>query len=163
MILATKILSSEKNDMKTRKINLIILCMVVILSCREEDKKFVSIVGKWKGTLAEVQIKPFGLPTPFSKTDESFAAEIEFRSDGKLILMENGQLTEGTYQVIEEKLITDIDFNTRIMDLSGTYTIEELTGTKLVFYLKKNDTLTDPDSGLSVSGNIKGTLHFQRL
>ena len=77
--------------------------------------------------------------------------------------MEDGQPTEGTYQVIDEKLITDINFNTGIIDLKGTYTIEELTDTKLVFYLKKNDTLTDPDSGLSVSGNIKGTLHFQRL
>lgn len=149
--------------MKTRKISLLIFSILLVFSCREEEKKFVSIVGKWKGTLAKVQIKPLGLPAPFGATDESFDAEIEFRSDGTLILLEKGQPVEGTYQVIEEKLITDIEFDTKIIDLSGTYTIEELTDTNLVFYLNKNDTLTNPDTGLSVSGNIKGTLYFQRL
>lgn len=150
--------------MKTSKPILIIMTFFLLLSCREEDKKFASIVGKWKGTLAEIQVKPFGLPTPIGREDENFAAEIEFRSDDTVILLQNGQPIEGSYQVVDEKLITDIEFNTGWLDITGTYTIQELSDKKLVFFLeRKNETITDPDSGTSVSGDIKATLHFERI
>ena len=150
--------------MKTTKITCIILSMVLFIACGEDEEKPASIVGKWKGTLADVRVKPFGLPTPVTRQDDTFAAEIEFKSDGTVILLQNGQPVEGSYEVSGETLITSLAFKTDILDITGTYTIEELTATKLVIFLEREgETLTDPDSGLTVTGDIKATLHFDRL
>ena len=150
--------------MRTIKSAGILWLLLCLLSCKEEEPSFTSIVGRWKGTLAEVQVKPFGLPLPFSEEDDSFATEIEFKADGTMIVYGESQDTEGTYQVVGEKLTTDINFSTEIVELPGTGTIETLTQTTLVFYIKKdNTTITDPDSGRSISGDIKATLHFERL
>jgi hypothetical protein len=148
--------------MKTRKIAYIILCFSLLFACNEDEQK-PSIVGRWKGTLAELQLKPFGLPTPVTRKDESFDSEIEFTYDGKVTYYQNGQPVEATYEVVDNKLVTDINISTSVIDLTGTYTIQELTESVLVFYLEKNGTVTDPGTGLSVTGDIKATLHFVRL
>ena len=163
MILAVSLIYKE-TTMKTTGITYIILSIVLFVSCKEDEEKPASIVGKWKGTLAEVQLKPFGLPTPVTREDDTFAAEIEFKSDGTVILLQNGQPIEGTYDVSGETLTTSLEFETDILDLTGNYTIEELTATNLVVFLEKEDeTLTDPDSGFTVTGDLKATLHFERL
>lgn len=150
--------------MKTRITAGIIIFLLVAMSCREEEKNFPSIEGKWRGTSAEITVKPFGIPIPFSEEDDSFATEIEFKSDGALIIYDGAEPTRGSWQVVDDKLITDVNFSTDFIDLSGTYTIEELTQTKLVFYLEKeNETITDPDSGKSISGDVKVTLHFEKI
>jgi hypothetical protein len=135
---------------------------MLAFACKEEDKNFASIEGKWQGTLAEIEVKPAGLPLPFSQKDDTFDNEIEFHADGTMTVLDDTQPKEGTYQVVDDKLVTDIDFNTEIVDISGTYTIETLTQATLVFYLKKKDSITDPDTGIQVSGDIKATLHFER-
>lgn len=139
-----------------------IFLLMLAFACKEDDKNFASIEGKWQGTLAEIEVKPLGLPLPFSQKDETFDNEIEFKADGTMTVLDDTQPTQGTYQVVDDNLITDINFNTEIIELSGTYTIETLTQTTLVFYLKKKDSVTDPDTGLEVSGDIKATLHFER-
>jgi uncharacterized protein (DUF39 family) len=149
--------------MKTRKIAYIILSISLLFGCNEDDQKKASVVGRWKGTLAEVQLKPLGLPAPVTRKDENFASEIEFTSDGKVTYYQGGQPVEATYEIVDNKLVTDINISTPVIDLSGTYTIQELTESVLVFYLEKNDTVTDPGTGLSVTGDIKATLHFVRL
>lgn len=150
--------------MKTIKTAGILWLLSLLFSCHEDESSFTSIVGKWRGTLAEIQVKPFGLPLPFSEEDDSFATEIEFKADGTMIVYGESQNTEGTYEVVGEKLNTDINFSTDVVELPGSGTIETLTQTTLVFYIKKdNTTITDPDSGRSISGDIKATLHFERL
>jgi hypothetical protein len=162
MILAY-LLMYENLAMKTRQTAGIFLLILLVFSCDDEDKTFTSIVGKWIGTTARIQLKPFGLPIPISKKDDSFAAEIEFRTDGTVTLVNDSETHEGTYQVVDDKIITDLRFATEVIDLSGTYTIETLTASTLVFYIKKNDTITDPDTGKSITGDIKATLEFERL
>ena len=149
--------------MKTIRTAGIFLVLTLMFSCEEDAKDFASIVGKWRGTTAEIEVKPFGIPIPFSKKDESFEAEIEFKSDGTVILLDDSETREGTYEVVDGKIITDLNLSTEFIDLSGTYTIETLTTSTLIFYIKKNDTITDPDSGRSISGDITATLEFERL
>ncbi len=151
--------------MKIRYTAGVLIAIMIALSCQNKDDEevFASIVGKWKGTLAEMELKPFGIPIPVKKNDENFSSTIEFRADGTMTLNDGSKTTEGAYQLVNNKLITDIDFRIETIDLSGTYTIEELTATNLVFYKKKKDTLTDPDTGQSISGDIKVTLHFGRI
>ncbi|MEX1239235.1 MAG: lipocalin family protein [Cyclobacteriaceae bacterium] len=149
--------------MKTR-VTAGLFALLAAFSCNDDDEQLAPIEGKWRGTMAEIQVKPFGLPIPVSKKDESFHTEIEFRSDGKLIVYEDSQTTEGTWKLNGNKLVTDIDFNTEFIGLSGTYTVERLTGTTLIFYLEKdNQTISDPDTGQSISGDLKATLHFQKI
>ena len=140
------------------------LLLLVSMSCNEDDEPLAPIAGKWRGTMSEIQLKPFGLPIPISREDENFNAEIEFKSDGRVILQNNSETRQGTWQVNGDKLITDIDFSTADIKLDGTYTIESLTETTLVFYVEKdNQTITDPETGRSISGDIKATLHFQKI
>jgi hypothetical protein len=148
--------------MKRKYFAYIILSFFVLFSCKEDEDPKPSIVGKWKGTLAEIEVKPFGLPTPISRNDDDFAAEIEFKSDGTMILLENAQPIEGTYHIMGDQLMTDIDFQTDALDLSGDYVIEQLTQNKLVVFLEKDGSVTDPGTGVTINGDIKATLHFDR-
>lgn len=149
--------------MKTKNTAAIFLAFLLGFSCSDEDKTFSPIAGTWKGTLAEVRIKPFGLPIPISREDENFSSLIEFRSDGTLTFSQGIERRDGTYDMTGKTITTDLHLSMEGVDLPDTYTIEELTDTHLVFYAEKSDTFTDPDSGRSVSGDIKVTLHFQRL
>lgn len=82
----------------------------MLLTCNDdEEKTFTSIEGNWQGTLAEIQVKPFGLPLPFSEDLESFDTRLEFKPDGKVIVDEGGQPVEGSYQRIGDQLVIDID------------------------------------------------------
>jgi hypothetical protein len=81
-----------------------------------------------------------------------------------LVVTDDSKTTEGTWQLKGDKLTSDINFGTDLIDLSGTYTIEVLTQTSLVFYLEKqNEKFTDPDSGQTISGDFKGILYFERI
>jgi hypothetical protein len=141
----------------------IILAMLVFFSCREDEKTRASIVGKWKGNLAELEIKPFGVPLPISQKDENFATQIEFTGEGTVILLDESPTMSGTYQLIDDQLITDINFNLEMIDPSDPYTVQELTETTLIIFLEKRDTIQDPDTGNTITGDIKITLHFDRF
>lgn len=149
--------------MKTKITAGILLMLATLLACKDDEKEMTSIVGKWKGTLAEVELHPFGIPLPISRDDDNFDTEIEFKSDATLIISDTPP-AEGSWQIVDDKLITDIDFSTDFIALTGAYSIQELTATTLIIYLEKeNETITDPDTGQSVSGDIKVTLHFERI
>ena len=149
--------------MKATKILLVLLSFVIV-SCNEEEDNSPSIVGKWRGTLAEITVQPFGLPTPISRDIEDFSAEIEFQSDGKVTLVQNGQPVEGTYQLAGKTLTTDVPFATGLSDMTGTFTVEQLTETALVVFIEReNETFTDPQSGITVTGDVQSRLHFERL
>lgn len=138
--------------------------LLILFSCREDAEISSRIDGRWKGTLLEVQVKPFGLPIPITKEDPTFRTEIEFGSNGTMAIWDGGTATEGTYELADDKLTTEIDYSIEGLNLSETYTLETLTDAALVFFLEKRDTtIVDPNGGASVNGRVKVTLHFERL
>ena len=140
----------------------IFIMLISVFSCQEDPEITASIEGKWIGTRAEFQVKPLGLPIPINRDAPSFETEIEFQPDGTLVIPDDTQTARGTYQLAGNKLTIDIDYSIEDIGLSGTYNIETLNETSLVFYLKKRDTISDPEGGPSISGQIKVTLHFRR-
>lgn len=140
-----------------------IFLLLLVLACNEDSEITSGIGGKWQGTLAEIQVKPFGLPLPISQDDPSFATRIDFNDNGVMVVWDGSDPKEGTYSVAGNELTTDIDYTIEDISLSGTYTIETLTATQLVIHLERDETIADPDGGPSISGEIKVTLHFNRL
>ena len=142
----------------------LLLLVILALSCKEEEEKtFAPIEGQWRGTHVEIQVKPFGLPIPFSDEDDSFDTVIEFKAD-RTMVVHGDQPTAGTYQIIGDQLVIDIDLTIEDRELAGTYKLETLSETSLVFSAKhKKETLADPDGGPALRGDIKLTLHFQKV
>jgi hypothetical protein len=140
------------------------LLFFLALSCKEDDDKdFATIEGKWRGTRVEMQFKPFGLPIPFSDDNDSFSTLIEFKADGTMIVHED-QPAEGTYQLVDDKLIIDIDLTIEERELAGTYTLQELSESTLIFYTRQeNQKVADPNGGPTLKGDIKLTLHFRKV
>lgn len=141
-----------------------VLCIAscVWLTACDDEKEFASVVGKWQGTKAEAEILAFGVPIPIKETDDTFAAEVEFKDNGTVTLTEDAQTSSGTWEQNGDKLILSITFSTDFIDLSGTYTIKELTDTKLTLFIEKDGTYTDPDSGMDIDGTVKATLYFDK-
>lgn len=137
--------------------------LLLVLACSEDSEITSGIGGKWQGTLAEIRVKPFGLPLPISQDDPSFETRIDFNDNGVMVVWDGSDPKEGTYKVEGNELTTDIDYSIEDISLSGTYIIETLTATLLVIHLERDETIADPDGGPSISGKIKVTLHFSRL
>lgn len=138
---------------------------LAVTSCGQDDEENLApIEGKWRGTLAEAELQPFGIPLPVKKSDPTFDTELEFRANGTLLVSDGAETREGTWKLVGNRLATDIDFDTEFIEVSGTYTVETLTSSTLIFFLEKEDqTVTDPGSGQSISGDLKITLHFERM
>lgn len=146
----------------TRATAFIILALMAF-SCQEEDSVInAPIEGRWQGTLAEIQVKPFGLPLPFRDDDPSFASVVEFQSDGTMIFWDGDVAREGTYTMSGDNLNIETDYTVEDISLSGKYSIQTLTETNLVIYLKKKDEIVDAEGMPAVKGDIKITLHFTR-
>lgn len=139
------------------------ILLLAFSGCEEDPEISAAIEGKWQGTLAEIQVKPFGLPIPIREDDPSFSTRIDFNTDGTMILWDDEDPKEGTYALDGDKLTIDVDYSVEDISLSGTYNIEVLTNEQLVINLKRKDKIADPDGGPSVSGQIKITLHFRRI
>jgi hypothetical protein len=137
--------------------------LFLVLSCRDDEPNFAPITGKWRGTLAELEVKPLGIPIPITHKDENFAPEIEFTSDGTVTFLNDSPTVQGTYRVNGDQLTTDLDFNLEMIEPTDPYKIRELTKTTLIIYLEKTGTIQDPETGNEISGDIKVTLHFARF
>jgi len=140
----------------------IILLTVIILSCKDDDKSPApSITGKWQGTLLTADVAISGVPTD-TRNDSTFNAIVEFKTDGTVTITDDGQTSTGTWSQNGDKIDMSATFGTDRIDLSGTYTIKTLTDTKLVLYIDKDGSYTDPDTHITVQGNVKATLYFDR-
>lgn len=141
-----------------------VLALLLVLSCKDDPVINASIEGKWQGTLAEIEVKPLGLPIPISRDYPSFNTEMEFFPDGTVVLLEGADSTPGTYSVNGDELSVDTDYSIEDVNLSGDYDIERLTSTTLVLSLKRRrQRISDPDSDLTIRGRVKITLHFKRM
>ncbi len=148
------------------KVNILfsVLCSAFLLGISgcDEEEKLASIEGSWQGTRAEGEVLVFGVPTGFEEEDVTFDPTLEFKQGGTVTVTTNGTPSSGTWSQSGDKLTTSIDFNTSFVDLSGDYTIETLTETKLILYYEKDGTYEDPDTGIEIDGTLKATLYFDK-
>jgi hypothetical protein len=128
----------------------------------DDDNGIGSVAGNWAGDKTELVIKVEGVPTPFNETDDSFDGEVEFQQDGTAVYNEDGEETIGTWSQTNNKLYLTIPDDSEEFDMSGTYTIQELTGSKLRIYIEKEGSFEDPDTGLVFDATIQATLYFNR-
>lgn len=142
----------------------IIFAIVVLAGCQDNSDAVItaSLDGQWKGTLAEIEVRPFGLPIPFKEDDASFATRIGFASDGTFTVWEGNQPIAGKFTLVGDQLNIETDYTLEDIGMAGTYVIETLTDQSLVIYTERDDQIVDPDGAPAVNGDIKVTLHFAR-
>jgi hypothetical protein len=133
----------------------------VLAGCDDEEK-MASLEGSWQGTKAEGEVLIFGAPSGFEEQDETFNPTLEFKPGGVVTLTHDGVPSQGTWSQEGEKLTTSLNVNTEFVDLSGVYTIQTLTESKLVLYFEKDGTYEDPDTGVAIEGTLKATLYFDK-
>ena len=138
------------------------LSLISLLSCKDDDKPYPSVAGKWQGTLLTAEITVFGVALPNKQTDDTFDAVVEFKSDGTAVVTDDNQTSTGTWSQTNDKLTLSVTFGTEFIDLSGTYTIQEITDTKLTLYIEKEGSYTDPDTNVEIQGTVKATLNFDK-
>lgn len=144
------------------------ICLVLIFgallqACRDVDEN-ASIVGKWQGDKSEVKALVTIVPI-YTKTDDDFDAVVEFKSDGTGSVLIDGNQTNGTWEWVKvnKELKTSIDFQTTFLEPTETYTIKELTASKLTLSIDKHGTYKDPESGETFEGNVRAILYFNRV
>jgi len=138
------------------------LSFIILVSCKDDNKSYPSVTGKWQGTLLTAEITVFGVALPNKQTDDTFNALVEFKSDGTATVTDNNQTSTGTWSQNNDKLTLSVIFGTEFVDLSGTYTIKEITDTKLTLYIEKDGSYTDPKTNVKVQGTVKATLNFDK-
>ena len=57
-------------------------------------------------------------------------------------------MTNGTWSQNNNKLTLSIPTDDDEIDMSGEYTIQEITGSRLKLYIEKQTTIEDPDTGM---------------
>ena len=141
----------------------ILISASFVVSCDDDDDDhgIGTVAGKWVGTKSEISVTVDGFP-PVNDIDEDFSGEVDFQQDGTAVYKEDGEIVEGTWAQNNNKLILAIENGSVNEDISGTYTIQELSQTKLRIYIEKEQTFEDPESGLEFEGLLKATLHFNR-
>ncbi|HET9434913.1 MAG TPA: hypothetical protein VFO37_14195 [Chitinophagaceae bacterium] len=141
---------------------LIPVVFLALLAGCDDEEKIASVEGSWQGTKAEGEVLVFGVPTGFEEEDDTFNPMLEFKPGGVVTLTHDGVPAQGTWFQDGEKLTASLDFKTEFVDLSGDYTIQTLTDTKLVLYFEKEGTYKDPDTGIEIEGTLKATLYFDK-
>lgn len=140
-----------------------LLLLLMVASCRDDEGPFASITGRWEGEKAELRIKADGFPLGIPYTVNDLATVMEFKADGTMVLTKDGKTSNGTYTINGKKLTINVDFRLQDIDLSGTYTIIELSNSRLKGEIEKEATVKNPETGSDVSGEIKATLTFDRI
>jgi hypothetical protein len=154
----------KDRNMKTKVLLIAGLLSLSLLGCKDDGEISASIVGKWQSDKADFNLNPSGPIPGYTITRDDFSIQTQFNSDGSVVLTdENGVSTTGSYTMTGTKLTLNINYDIEFISLSGTYTIDELTDTRLIAVIKKEDTFTDPDSGQEFEGEITVTLYFDRI
>lgn len=139
------------------------LIAVALTACKDEAEITAAIVGKWSGREADFKINPSGIIPAFTLHEDEFPVQLEFKSDGKLILTDNkGVSKTGTYSQSGNQLTITIDYTFELIELSGTYQITELTNSALTAEIEKEGSYTHPDTGQQFDGKVTATLFFTR-
>ncbi|HEY0656816.1 MAG TPA: lipocalin family protein [Chryseosolibacter sp.] len=136
---------------------------LVLSACKEEAEISAPIVGKWNGQEADFKINPSGIIPAFTLNEDELPVQLEFKNDGKLVLTDkNGVSKNGSYNQSGQQLTITIDYTFELIDMSGTYTIKELTNTTLQAETEREGSYTHPDTGQQFDGKVTATLVFTR-
>lgn len=141
----------------------LLLLAVLAISCKDDVEITASIEGNWSGTESAFKINPKGAIPAFNIHRSELPVQLEFNSGGELVLTDNkGTSTTGTYSQSGSNLVINIDYVLELIELSGTYKIEELTETNLRATIEKEGSYKHPDTGQEFEGKVEATLHFGR-
>ncbi|HEX5171568.1 MAG TPA: lipocalin family protein [Cyclobacteriaceae bacterium] len=137
-------------------------CALAFASCSDEES--ASIIGTWEGTQFITEASVAGIPVQ-SETDDTFNTGIEFKEDGSVLVndVEDDFTSEGTwaYEDGKKKIAVSGAFpDNEIFEPTETFTIKELSNSKLTLYLEKTMML-QTDNG-DFEGLVKATFKFTR-
>ncbi len=138
--------------------------LLVVFACKDDDEPVVAnrIIGQWQGDRAEAKVT-YSVVTLHERVEEAFDALLEFREDGTVSVTRGTTTTDGTYDLNGNTLTTNVDFQYEGVDIqSMTFTVGELTETRLVLDLDQDQEVDVPDFGM-VKTTIKGKFEFDRL
>jgi hypothetical protein len=140
----------------------ILFAASLFTACDDDDDNGIgSVAGSWVGDKTELNIRVEGIPAPINEVDDSFAGEVDFQADGTALYSEDGEEIEGTWVQNHNKLILTIPTSDEF-DMSGTYTIQELTPSRLKLHIEKETSFEDPDTGMVFDATVKATLYFNK-
>lgn len=140
----------------------ILLSASIFTACDDDDDNGIgTVAGSWRGDKTELNIKVEGVPTPINEVDDAFEGEVEFQADGTAIYTEDSEEIEGTWVQNHNKLTLTIPSDDEF-DMSGTYTIQELSGSRLKIFIQKEGSFEDPDTGMVFDATVKATLYFNK-
>jgi hypothetical protein len=148
--------------MKT-KVLIAAFLMLVVFSCREDGEVTSQLTGIWAGNKADFKVNPDGIIPAFTITEDNFPVQLDFKSDGTLVLTDDdGTTTSGTYVLSGRDLTIVINYNIEMIGLDGTYHVEELTQNNLRIRITKDGEYTHPDTGQQFDGEVEATLYFDK-
>lgn len=142
---------------------IILVFSFALVACKDESEITAPIVGKWNGQEADFKINPSGIIPPFTLHQDEFPVQLEFKRDGTLILTDSKVVSRnGTYTQSANQLTINIDYTFELIELSGTYQINQLTSSSLQAEIEKEGTYTHPDSGQDFDGKVIAMLYFTK-
>lgn len=158
-----------KSQFPIRLSKAVLVCATAAALCfackgDDDDVEPANVIGHWRGTQATIQVLLDGTALPYEETDDDFEPVIEFKSNGTFTLEQDGDTRNGNYSISGNSLtMAGLALKTSFIDLSGTYTVQEASQTALVLFIEKEDTGTNPDSGVNVTGKVRATLRFTKI
>lgn len=155
-------LQSKTAIMKLRHFFQLVVLLGLTASCDNDSEIKATIVGKWQGDKANLNVKPDGFPFGVPYNVDNFDALLDFRSDGTLSVTDDNQTSVGTYEMEGDKLTITSDLMIEDINMSGTYHVRKLNLTSLEIQIEKDATVKNPNDGSDVSGTVKATLFFNK-
>jgi hypothetical protein len=155
----------ENAEFMIRKtiLNSLWILAILFTACKDEPEITAAIVGKWAGQEADFKINPSGIIPAFTINEDEFHVNLEFKSDGTLVLTDNkGVNQNGSYVLSGDKLTININYKFEMIELSGVYNVKTLTSTSLEAEIEKEGSYTHPDTGQEFDGKVTATLFFSR-
>lgn len=136
----------------------------LLLAGCSDDGESASINGTWEGTEFNSEASVSGIPVQ-SETDDSFNTSLEIKDDGSITVndVEDDFTSEGTWAYADGKkkiAVSGAFPENEIFDPTETFTIKELTGSRLTLYLEKEVMLQTDDGDFE--GLVKVTFKFER-
>jgi hypothetical protein len=142
---------------------IIFLFSIALTACKDEPEITAPIIGKWSGQESDFKINPSGIIPAFTLHEDEFPVQLEFKTDGSLILTDNkGVNRNGSYVHSGDQLTINVDYTFELIELSGTYQINELTSSSLQTEIEKEGSYTHPDTGQQFDGKVTATLYFRK-
>jgi len=135
-----------------------------ITSC-SDDEENTPIDGTWEGNQFVTEASVAGIPVQ-NETDDNFNTVLELRDDGTVTVTddEDNYSAEGTWEFTDGKkkiAVSGAFPDNEIFEPTETFTVKELSSSKLTLYLEKEMKLETDDGDFE--GLVKVTFKFNRV